>query len=392
MSIPDLNSGALALVADEHTSKLQVISGEIPPELNGTLVRNGPNPLTVQFIGQDVLNWWPEAAMLHAVSFNDGSVTSYRNRWVRTQNWANHTGADETFVDTNPNVNVVNHAGLTLALAEGGIPLVTNEQLETLGESTAHPSFAKGLTAHPKIDSQTGELMAFGADWNEPWLRYVVLDANGTETLDMTVEVPAPAMMHDMAITARYSILMDLNVAYDFSMMAQGYRIPIHWHDERQSRLCITPRHGGEVRWVDIAPCFIQHVVNAHDTADGGIELELPRINESYIGRAHRYSYCVVQPSAEEMRGIVQHDAITGATVHHEVAPPDQNSEPVFVAKPGATKEDDGWLLVCVYRTDTDSSEIQILEAADISCPPVAVVALQRRILAGFHGAWIDGR
>jgi hypothetical protein len=105
--------------------------------------------------------------MLHAISFSNGHVTSYRNRWVKTQNWANHTGAEGTFIDTNPNVNIINHAGLTLALAEGGIPLVTNEQLETLGESKIHPSFAKGLTAHPKIDPQTGELMTFRADWNE---------------------------------------------------------------------------------------------------------------------------------------------------------------------------------------------------------------------------------
>ena len=70
---------------------------------------------------------------------------------------------------------------------------------------------------------------------------------------------------------------MDLNVAYDFSMIAQGYRIPIRWHDERQSTLCIIPRHGGKMRWVDIAPCFIQHVVNAHDTANGGIELHVVR-------------------------------------------------------------------------------------------------------------------
>ena len=61
----------------------------------------------------------------------------------------------------------------------------------------------------------------------------------------------------------------------------------------------------------------------------------------------------------------------------------------MFVPKPGATREDDGWLLVCVYRADTDTSEVRILEAADISSLPVAVVALQRRIPAGFYGAWI---
>jgi carotenoid cleavage dioxygenase len=49
-------------------------------------------------------------------------------------------------------------------------------------------------------------------------------------------------MMHDMAITESRSILMDLSVGYDFSMLEQGYRIPIRWQDARQSRLGAVQR------------------------------------------------------------------------------------------------------------------------------------------------------
>lgn len=194
---------------------------------------------------------------------------------------------------------------------------------------------------------------------------------------------------------------------------------------------------GGKVAWFDIEPCFIQHVVNGYDTSAGEIVLdvarypyyfrfapdgdsflpnplavlwrytidvrggkvterqlgdlniELPRINEAKTGRPYRYLYAVEQPSTEEMRGIVRHDVKSGSTEHHRIAPGDQNSEPVFVPRPSSRQEDDGWLLVCVYKKITDTTEVRILDARNVSAPAVATVSLGRRIPAGFHGVWI---
>ncbi|MBF3913223.1 carotenoid oxygenase family protein, partial [Burkholderia pseudomallei] len=69
-----------------------------------------------RFDGGDVLSWWPQDAMLHAISFDDGRATRYRNRWARVHDPAR----EPSLVDTNPNVNVLAHAGEILALAEGG--------------------------------------------------------------------------------------------------------------------------------------------------------------------------------------------------------------------------------------------------------------------------------
>jgi carotenoid cleavage dioxygenase len=89
MTLPDLNSGALAPVADEVEVFDLSVTGNIPAELTGTLIRNGPNPFSGRFAGEDVLSWWPEAAILHAISFVDGAARIYRNRWLRSANWAN---------------------------------------------------------------------------------------------------------------------------------------------------------------------------------------------------------------------------------------------------------------------------------------------------------------
>lgn len=72
MTTIDLNFGALAPVNDEVDLDDIPVLGEIPRALNGLLVRNGPNPLLGRFEGNTVLDWWPQAAMLHGIAFHDG--------------------------------------------------------------------------------------------------------------------------------------------------------------------------------------------------------------------------------------------------------------------------------------------------------------------------------
>ena len=439
MATIDLNSGAAAAVLDEVDLVDLPVIGSIPEDLNGVLVRNGPNPLGGRFKGNDVLDWWPEDAMLHGISLHGGRATSYRNRWARTKRWADVYSPDASLalLDTNPNVNVLYHAGEILALSEGGAPLAITAKLETLGATRRHLGLTNGMTAHPKVDAQTGELMTFRADWKKPFLRYGVTDAEGTPSVDVDIEMSSPSMMHDMAITATCSILLDLNVGYDFSMLSRGHRMPLRWRDDHTARLGIIPRHGGKIRWFEVAPCFIQHVVNAYDAdestvvldavrypqyfrladngltfeenplgvlwryvidLDGGavterqiedVYIELPRINEGRTGRPYRFLYAAEQPTNTEFRGIVRYDLESGSMQRYRVPEGDQNSEPVFVARPNASDEDDGWLLVCVYRRATDTSDLVILDGRNIDSDPVATVRLPRRIPAGFHGAWL---
>ena len=440
MATIDLNSGAAAAVLDEVDLFDLPVIGAIPKDLNGVLVRNGPNPLRGRFKGNDVLDWWPEDAMLHGISLDSGRATSYRNRWARTKRWADvyNPGASLALLDTNPNVNVLYHAGEILALSEGGAPIAITTELETLGATRRHPGLTNGMTAHPKIDAQTGELMTFRADWKKPFLRYGVTNAEGTPTVEVDIEMSSPSMMHDMAITATHSILLDLNVGYDFSMLSRGHRMPLRWRDDHTARLGIIPRHGGEMRWFEVAPCFIQHVVNAYDADDSTVVLdvirypqyfrladdgltfvdnplgvlwryvinldrgtvterqmddvciELPRINEGRTGRLYQFLYAAEQPTNTEFRGVVRYDLDSGSMQRYRVPEGDQNSEPVFVARPTASDEDDGWLLVCVYRRATDTSDLVILDGRNIDSDPIATVRLPKRIPAGFHGAWLQ--
>ncbi len=432
----DLNQGALAPVADEVTLTDLEVSGSIPADLNGTLLRNGPNPFSGRFQGNGVLSWWPEAAMLHALTIADGRACLYKNRWVRTQNWARfHKQATGDWVNSNPNVNLLQHGGHVLALAEGGPPVAVNRHLQTLGTPTTHQHTQNGMTAHPKVDPISSELIWFRAGWQPPYVRYGVTGRDGKAIHESVIETTAPTMMHDLAITENFSILLDLSVGYDFSMLQQGFRLPLCWQPQKPSQILVVPRYGGKVQRLEIEPCFIQHVVNAYESAAdqlvldavrypwyfkrngnglhpdplgtlwryhidlsrnnvraterGSMHVEMPRINESYTGRAARYGYFVQQPSETEMRGLVRIDLENNETVTHPIAPGNQNSEPIFVARTEAEAEDDGYLLTCVYNANRDASEVHILNARDISEPALAIIHLRRRIPAGFHGMWL---
>ncbi|MEL7158570.1 MAG: carotenoid oxygenase family protein, partial [Actinomycetota bacterium] len=395
----DLNRGVLAPVADEVTLTDLEVSGRLPPELDGTLIRNGPNPFDGRFEGNDLLSWWVGPAMLHGLRLTSGRARWYRNRWVRTGHWARFHQPDATIDparDQNTNVHLVAHAGSLLALGEGGLPFLIDGWLNTVGPTTLRGALfggsgVGGMTAHPKVDPERGELRYFRADWQAPYLRYGVLDRAGRSTVDQEIEVPAPAMMHDFAATEQRCVFLDLNVAYDFELLQHGAPIPLRWHDERPSRLGIIDRLGGPVTWVEIEPCFVQHVVNAYDEGPDALVLdvvrypsflrfdhetaayapnplgvlwryrvrfgpagatveegplddrhvELPRIDERRTGRPYRYAYVVEQPSDTEMRGLARYDVVDGGSTHHRIPEGDQNSEPVFVARPGAVAEDD---------------------------------------------------
>ena len=440
----DLNQGAIAPLSKEIVATDLKVEGEIPKELNGLLARNGPNPFEGHFAGEGMLSWWGGAAMLHGIALAGGDALWYRNHWVRTGHWDRHhepnTPPDDAR-DHNTNVNVISHSGQILALGEGAVPFAMTPELETLGPETFRGGLPGGMTAHPKIDPATGELVYFRSDWQPPYLHYGVLDSEGSARAAQTVELASPAMMHDFAITESYSFLLELGVGLDISLAQRGFRIPIRWFDDRTCRLGVLPRLGGGVRWFEISPCFIQHVSNAYETEGGDLRLEairypeflrfdpdtgfapnplgqlwgftidlgsgtvreeqldehyieLPRINERLAGRRSHILYSVEQPTDQEMRGVVKINTLRQTFERFEVAEPDQNSEPIFVPRSGSTSpasasEDDGWLLVCIYKAATHTSQLVILDASNVTDEPQAVVHLPQHIPAGFHGAWI---
>ena len=112
--------GNFAPVADEVTTFDLDVIGEIPAELEGRYLRNGPNPAAVDT--PEAHHWFAGSGMVHGVRLRGGRAEWYRNRYVRSREVCAALGEEvaEDQPTSSPNTNVAAWAGRTLALVEGG--------------------------------------------------------------------------------------------------------------------------------------------------------------------------------------------------------------------------------------------------------------------------------
>ena len=427
--------GNYAPVPDELTVYDLPVEGAIPPELDGWYLRNGSNPRT------PTGHWFIGDGMIHGVRIEGGAAKWYRNRWIRTDSFDDpfpvyNSDGTRNLRSSVANTHVVSHAGKTLALVESSLPYQITNDLETVGCYDFDGKLNDAMTAHPKICPTTGELHFFGyGNLFQPHVSYHRVDADGTLTVNRPVEVPAMTMMHDFAMSAGHVIFMDLPIVFKIEVALNGKGdMPFRWDDDYGARFGVLRRDDpfGQLRWFDINPCYVFHVANAYDSADGksvvvqGVRypelwrdnggfgasgvlwewtlnletgtvserqlddraVEFPRIDDRLAGLPARYAVSVGDAT------LVRYDLTTGAAEEHRFAGPEAPGGPgeaVFVPSPnGPAGEDNGWYLAYVYDAARDSSDLVILDAADFGGQPVARIRLPRRVPYGFHGNWIQ--
>lgn len=283
-TVPALEGG-FAPVLQEQVCDDLVIEGEVPQDLNGLYVRNGPNR---QFNAPGRYHFFDGDGMLHALRFDRGRV-QYRNRWVHTQGLQEERAAgralwqgvkdpprrdrpDQPLKNT-ANTDVKFWRGELLAswYLGGTVYRLDAADLSTLGPLAPDPRLAHlPISAHTKVDQSTGELMFFAYGKRPPYLWYGVLNAAGQVATLTEVPLPGPRLPHDMAVTQHYTVLHDLSLHYDTAALAAG-RHKLAFHADQPARFGVIPRHGQshEVRWFDASPCYLYHTVNAWEEADG---------------------------------------------------------------------------------------------------------------------------
>jgi carotenoid cleavage dioxygenase-like enzyme len=87
--------------------------------------------------------------------------------------------------------------------------------------------------------------------------------------------------------------------------------------------------------------------------------------------------------------GVIKYDLNSGKSQTHEFGHGCYGGEAVFAPRPGATTEDDGWLVTFVYDTSDETSQLVVVNAQDINAEPIARVLIPQRVPYGFHGTWI---
>jgi all-trans-8'-apo-beta-carotenal 15,15'-oxygenase len=116
---------------------------------------------------------------------------------------------------------------------------------------------------------------------------------------------------------------------------------------------------------------------------------EFPSVHPALVGRAYRYAYLAAahQPIGNAPnQAILKLDVTSDRRWLWSAAPAGYTGEPVFVPRPGATLEDDGWVLVLVYDAKAHRSNLVILDAGDLSL--VATLRFKHHIPYGLHGSF----
>jgi carotenoid cleavage dioxygenase len=439
-------AGNYAPVVEEVTAVDLPVVGELPVELNGRYLRNGPNP--IEPVDPATHHWFLGDGMVHGVRLREGRAEWYRNRYVGSThvsevrgvpdidgpNWNGSTGG--------PNTNVGGFAGRTWAMVEaGGCPVELTYELDTVGRNDFFGTLPGAFTAHPKVDPDTGEMHAMVYAWAE-WLdhiQYVVVGADGR--VRRTVDIPlGMTMLHDMSLTGRYAVVYDQPCTVDLDLALAG-RFPFRWNPDHGNRVGLLPRDGdaADIVWIDVPNGYSFHPMNAYDAPDGTVVIDLcnydsmfdadlrgpfgdglarlerweldpdartasitvvddtpnefPRHRGSLTSKPYRYGYCA-SPSAAPADGwpTIKHDLRTGEREVFDHGPGRAAGEPVFVAREGGADEDDGWLVTFVHDLGAGAAELAVLDAGDLGRGYVARVPLPQRIPFGFHGNWVSDR
>jgi len=264
-------------------------------------------------------------------------------------------------------------------------------------------------------------------------LSYLVVGKDGRSRAVADIPAPHFPMVHDVTFTASQIIVLDLPVTFDKAMLGRGF--PFSWNPERVPRIGLLPRTGDllGLRWIEAPSCYVFHVMNAFD--DGAVVVvdvvrhprvfdrerrgpgegeprlvrwridptagrlsetaleergcEFPRFNDAVAGRPYRYGYTVAMRPPLQFGPAYKIDVTTGRTEIHDYGPGRATQEPVFVAREGATAEDDGWILSYVHDAGRGASDVVILDAQGFSDEPVATIRLPVRVPFGFHGNWL---
>ena len=287
--IPALSGNNAPVNREDVFTDMEVI-GQVPTDLNGLYVRNGPN---AYFPPDWRYHAYDGDGMLHAVQFQNGRVT-YRNRWIDTSALKEEKAAghalwkglkepwrkdrpDEPLKNTS-NTDVKYHAGRLISMwYRSGMPYALDPQtLQTLGTADYDGAIAR-ISAHSRPDEHTGELLFFDYALKPPYMQYGVIGPDRQLRHRIDVDLPGPSLPHDMAVTEHYTILHDFPLRPDPEALAAG-RYKVKFFADQPSRFGIVPRYGqaSEVRWFNAKPTYLLHVVNAWEEGDEVVMVGTP--------------------------------------------------------------------------------------------------------------------
>ena len=262
--------------------------------------------------------------------------------------------------------------------------------------------------------------------------------------------IPGFSFIHDFVITPNYCIFFQNPVTFNplpFLLGMRGAGECVKFEPNKPTRVILIPRDpkNTEIKTFSVESGFVFHHANAFEDGDriyvdsiaykslhqvqpgtnykevdfdkldpgqlwrfglnlsnGEVERELlesrccefPTHNPNKVGRNYRYLYIGAaandRGSNAPLQAIMKVDVETKESQLHSFAPSGYVSEPIFVPKPNATAEDEGWVLTLVYDGNKHHSTLAILDGQNLAGDAIALLHLKHHIPYGLHGSWTD--
>ncbi len=442
----------------QHGFEPLSIEGRLPPELNGTLFRNGPGQFG-QF-GRRYSHPFEGDGAVSAVRLGggraEGAAKITESAGLREERAAGKllyglsAGWPRRFANglrgrqkNTANTSVVAWQGRLFALMEAGRPTeIDPTDLSTIGETDLDGVIVSAFSAHPHRVAARQASYNFGLEYGRVTRLhlYELPDCGAVRHLG-AIELDGPPMLHDFIATETHLIFFVSPVRVDVPRMLLqlgGFQDLFRWRPEIGTEiLCVPIERPREVVRFSTEAFYQWHFANAYASGNELVVdyVRYPNFDSFYdigqagsahalapleAGRAHRAridlsrrslksepssdracEFPTVAPSSagrrqrvtylalDDLGAIGKLDVETGELTAHALPPWQRATEPLFVARPGAHDEADGWLLSLCHDGRAERAFLAVYDAGGLAAGPVARAWFDHSIPITFHGAFM---
>ncbi len=447
LDTPYLKNG-FAPIHNEIEVENLVVIGNLPCEINGRYLRNGPNPYFTPYTYTYPIDG---DGMIHELKIENGKI-SYKNKFVRTKGLLDELKVNKSLfagnslpippdpkytkekIKNTASISILPWNNQIIALFESEEGYLLDNDLNTLG--LWQPNNRRiNVNAHYRIDNITNQTYMCSYN-NEDGSFLTIHEFLNNELIRVVpINKKRSTMIHDFVITKNYIIIFDVpaifNLNPDFSNENEVF---FRYNKDEDVKIILISRQDYKVKTIENIPSFfVYHFVNAYeideqikvdfvlhkelvlDNKTHNIEgpklyraiidlknfsysheclidkfiVEFPIYNIKYT--ANLYNFCYIPAKDDNTNGgfnkIIKYDFKSRSYTIINFSNNYEVGEPVFIPKDNNSDEDDGYIGCYVYDIINQDSQFIILDAKNIDLE-VCKINMPQRVPHGLHGVW----
>jgi carotenoid cleavage dioxygenase len=180
-----------------------------------------------------------------------------------------------------------------IAFARDGRMRTVESMCRLNGAVPFAPINGGSLGAHGRTDPRTGERVHVSYNSvSRPFVRVDTFDDGWELKSTVGVDVPAPVMVHDCALTENYAVILDFPLTIRPRRFIRN-AFPVEYEPQNGARIGLTPRGRNDndkdgTIWIDVESGVVLHAANAYENREDGTVVvhafkSIPSGESSYI-------------------------------------------------------------------------------------------------------------